>query len=411
MDKYTSNRAIANKETSDILKIADLAKQDIAKGNQVINASIGVFLNNNKTLNIVNEVTSSLNKHICDDLSYPSLYGSLNFKIGVLKWLFKDLYPLVVKKYLIPFGATLGGTGACHISFSNYLDEGETILLPSIMWSNYLLIAEKSEIKTDTYSLFNEKNKFNILSLKQKIEEYASKQKRILIVINDPCQNPTGYCLDDEEYQQLFSMLDDLGQRTSITVLFDIAYLCYDLEDNNPHRVFTNILKDDHNFLPLFAFSASKAFGMYGLRVGALFALCNDKEIYDNFMTSFSNMARGVYSCPNGPALTSLSAVLNNEQSLSLINENIKVNSDILFERGQIIKTLLDENGIKYLPYQKGFFITIYCENSQFIYDSLIKKHIYIVPLNKNYFRVALSGLSKNEIYEFVKELKSIINL
>lgn len=411
MDRFIATRSISEELTSDILKIAALAKKDRAEGNKVIDASIGVFLNEDKSLNSVDLVKESLQENILTDLSYPNIYGSKEFKEGVLKWLFKSRYEEVVNKYLIPFGATLGGTGACHIAFSNYVEAGDYILLPSIMWSNYRLIAQKAGAKSTTYELFNEQGQFNVDDLISKIEQLSLSQKKILVVINDPCQNPTGYSLSDDEYDYLLEKVNQISNKISITILFDIAYLCYDDTCFKPHRLFLKILDTDLNFLPLFAFSASKAFGMYGLRVGALFALCTTSEINNNFLTSFANMARGVYSCPNGPALISLSSLLNNPYLLEKANENIDTNSSILRSRGEMIIELLKKYNIHYLPYKNGFFISIQCQDSQKVYESLIKKHIYIVPLDKQHIRVALSGLSLEEIPIFVDALLLAINL
>ena len=104
---------------------------------------------------------------------------------------------------LVGEGQDFGGTGALSIAFNLFLDPAETVLLPSIIWRNYKLIAKKAGVKSDTYQLFNSEGKFNITNLCSKIEEYSLNQKNILVVLNDPCQNPTGYCLSDEEHLKL----------------------------------------------------------------------------------------------------------------------------------------------------------------------------------------------------------------
>ena len=41
---------------------------------------------------------------------------------------------------------------------------------------------------TDTYSLFTDDGKFDIASIREKVDELKAKQDRVLILINDPCE-------------------------------------------------------------------------------------------------------------------------------------------------------------------------------------------------------------------------------
>ena len=74
---YIAKRAQTGLSASDILKTAAEAKADRQKGNKVIDASIGVFLYDEKKLGEVGVVKDAIAGHVTDDLSYPPVAGIL----------------------------------------------------------------------------------------------------------------------------------------------------------------------------------------------------------------------------------------------------------------------------------------------------------------------------------------------
>ncbi|MCI2069228.1 MAG: pyridoxal phosphate-dependent aminotransferase [Bacilli bacterium] len=406
MARHIAKRAEGAVSSSDILKISAEARADKAAGHQVIDGSIGAFLNDDKTLGGISEIRSSLKEHITDDLSYPPILGFQEYKEAILKWLLKDEYEKASNDFSIPFGATLGGTGACSISFNIFLDRGEKVLLPDIMWGNYKLIASLAGDGYATYPLYDEKGGFGIQGIKKAIDKLAKEQTHVLLVINDPCQNPTGYCLKEHEYDELFSVLQEEGKKTILTVLFDIAYLDFEPCHAPLHPLFTHALQKGNSFLPCFAFSCSKTFGIYGLRAGALFAICEKEEEAKELLSSISSQARGIYSCPDGPALHAVAQAVNDPKQAIKLRQEISLNAEVLSKRGSLLKAALKENNIAYLPFDEGFFLTVKVEKAFKVAETLKAEHIFIVPLDDNHMRIALAGLNDEEINILTRKIK-----
>lgn len=409
MSRFIDENSRIKVSSSDILSIAAEAKKDKKSGNKVIDGSIGAFLNDDKTLGKDDLICQALVAHITDNLAYPPILGPVEYRNGVLKWLFKEEYEKITADFSIPFGATLGGTGACSIAFDTFLGEGDKVLLPDIMWRNYILIAANDRLGYQTYELFNKAGHFNIDGLREQIEKLGKIQKRVLALINDPCQNPTGYCLSQDEYLELNQMLQEEGKKYPLTVLFDIAYIDYDRCDGKIHPLFNELVKKGHSYLPCFAFSCSKSFGVYGLRCGALFALCEDQPTYEAIASSIGSHARGVYSCPNGAALSAISLVLNDQSKQKELVKEIGQNAETLKNRGEMMLNLLNENGIGHLPYCRGFFITICVEDSYKTCEKLKKLHTYLVPLDEIHIRISLASLTEEEMVVLAKQIKEAI--
>lgn len=406
MKDYVTLDAQEGVAKGDILAISAEAKRDKASGNKVIDASIGAFLDDDKTLAGVRLIKESLQDNVPTHLAYPPIWGYEDYNKGVFSWVFKD-HKAEVEKLYVPFtGATLGGTGAAFIAFSIFVAKASYVLLPSIMWNNYKQIARQAGVGHKTYELFNAENGFNIASLKEQIEDSLSLNKEAFVVINDPCQNPTGYSLTSQEYDELFEMLNKEGSKGKLTVLFDIAYIdYYDSQDEPECPLIPHLVSSKAQFLPLLGFSCSKTFGLYGLRSGALIALAPDEKNATSIKAAFGAKARGIYSCPVGASLYSVSQVLSNEKMYSELEKEIKDNCKELADRSQYYLSLLDKYGLTHLPYHSGFFITVNVNDAFMAAKVLKEHHMYVIPLDASHIRLAISGLGKDEGEELISLL------
>ena len=402
MSDVIAKRAEGKISETDILFIAEEAMKDEASGNEVLNASIGSFLEDDKALGRVEPVCRALKQWADTNLDYPPIAGSLDYKNAILKWLLRDQYSSIIDQCPVSFFASLGGTGAINLSMNTFLEEGEAVLLPSLYWSNYTQLAKKANLSHRFYNLFDEAGRFDIASLRKEIRELASKQSRVLAIINDPCQNPTGYSLSKEEISSLFQMLQEEGEKVSLTVCFDIAYLDYQIREEACHPLFLEASKEGLSFLPVFAYSCSKSFGSYGLRLGALIAFLHNKEEQQILNQSVTGLIRGIYSCPVGPLMKAISEALKEEDA---IRKCIRKNALTLQRRGKHLAKALDQFGIQHLPYEEGFFLTINVKDAMKLYETLKSKHIYIVPLDEGHARLAVSGLNDLEIDRLAKAI------
>ena len=102
-------------------------------------------------------------------------------------------------------------------------------------------------------------------------------QGRALLFLNDPCHNPTGYSMRPTEWRAVVERLVARAERGApIALLVDMAYFAYNAHD--PRAFLRELLPLLGKVTLLFAWSASKTFTHYGLRVGALVACIPDPK-------------------------------------------------------------------------------------------------------------------------------------
>lgn len=400
---HSSTKKISN----NVFSIIQKAKYAKNSGKNITNGSIGVIYDEDEnffTFDVVKKEFKSLSE--LDIFPYSeAIDGDILFKKSVIKYLFNDSSALNNLFYEVV--ASPGGSGALFNTFANYLDSNETVLLPNYMWGSYKLMIKENFGDFKTYNLFDCNYNFDIENFKSLVFSYAKKQKKLIVVLNDPCQNPTGYRLSILEIKKIMDILRKACKLTNIILINDIAYIDFDLEK----IPLDNFLKDlPENLLVIFAFSISKGLSSYGLRVGAQISFSTSKKNIADFHNASMFTCRSSWSNINNSGLKIFSnIVLNKEKYLALRSEQNKV-ANLLKKRAQIFLKEADEIGLRYLPYKSGFFITIPFDkkSSIDIEDFFIKNNIYFLVF-ENYIRVAICSIPTNKILGIAKKIQKAI--
>ena len=211
-----------------------------------------------------------------------SFSGNDSFKESISNFFFKDIDTLLYKKII----ATPGGTGAISSTIANLANKGETILIPNIAWSSYSLMAKEFGLNAKTYPLFKD-DKFDLSSLKDLILETFKTQNQVILIINDPCHNPTGYSLSIEEWNELVLFLNTIPNDKKVVLLNDVAYIDYSYNLDNNKKYIPLFNKLNQNILVVISYSCSKSFTSYGLRLGAAIIMNKDINVVNKVFEAY----------------------------------------------------------------------------------------------------------------------------
>ena len=399
------NQKSRNKKLkNNILSLAQEAKKAKLNNPNTINSTAGMLFDDNGKIYTFDAVKNAMNDLSNEKMfTYSDTGGSVNFRKAILEWVFGSKIN-EFKDYHLKAVATPGGSGAISLTFSTYLNRGDKVLLPKVMWETYITYAEERECSYLTYDLYDENGFFNIESIKYCIEQIGE-QENIVLVVNDPCQNPTGFCLKDRDYDLLIELLNSYSR--NIVLLIDMAYFDYYSSNGNLIRSrYTKLTRLNDNILTIFAFSGSKTFGLYGLRVGAAIVMSKDEEEVIHFKNCFEYIARANWS-----SVTTLGEsiieelVLNDEYKESFKDELCKV-SGILVERAKIFIEESEKCGLVTLPFECGFFVCVPTSNPQKLMDALKKDDVYVIT-TKTCIRVAICAINKDECARLPQIIKN----
>lgn len=406
-----NKKSETKKLKNNILALGAEANKAKLLDNEVINATSGMLKNDDGSLyefNSVNKVINSLSTS--QKFAYSTTTGTPNFKKAIYLSIFGQYFAEVSKKAFLSCAATPGGTGALNLTFTNYVDANEIVLFPNHMWENYLAIAEEIGFVAQTYHLFNDDGQFDIDDLNYQIAQIKDQQKRLVIVLNDPCQNPTGFSMSDNDYDALISIANN-NPNNDFVFLLDVAY--FDFYNTNPNIIrsrFAKLANIPNNAIAMFAYSGSKSFGLYGLRIGALVMLSKNEDEINVFNNAIAFSCRTKWSNSSALGISIIDNLVLNEQYNALYEEEIKYVCAMLEERSIAFLKKAKEINLKTLPYEKGFFICIPCKDPEKMMNALHQDKVYLI-CTKNCIRVALCAINKAEAERLPKLNKNRLDI
>jgi len=119
----------------DILQISKDALEAQKKNPDVINASIGMFFDEQRIIGGMPSVSKAL--RALPDMSimpYPAVDGGKAFKENVISWTFGKYEQRIREEMYVDACATPGGSGAIASTFSVYSNPNDYIFVSNIRW-------------------------------------------------------------------------------------------------------------------------------------------------------------------------------------------------------------------------------------------------------------------------------------
>ncbi len=380
--------------------------EEIGKENVTI-ATIGSLLNDDGSLAVLSSVVDVLKElSPADYADYAPIGGTPGFKEAIKKAAFLDYVPNRNMEVV----ATPGGTGALKNTISNYTKAGEKVLTSDWFWAPYKTIAQEQGRDITTYTLFDEEGNFNITSFEAKVKELLATQESLVIFLNTPAHNPTGYSLSDDDWNKVVDVLNTAATGDKKVILFvDAAYVDF-AGDPKEYRSFLPILeKLNEKVLPIIGYSASKTFTMYGMRCGAMICLAPTKEIADEFKLLNEFSSRGTWSNCNKSSQVLIDKIYKDEKLLAEVDKEREEFREMLIKRGKVFEEALRAEGVNPVPFDAGFFACVACDNPDEIAVQLEEQNVFAVALAKG-IRVSVASISEEKCKVVAKAIGKVFN-
>lgn len=395
----------ADRQLKDAIFEAGQACQAAIKihgANKVTNATIGVMLDEEgklATIPTVEKVFRSM--EFSELVSYAPISGLPDYLDAVIDFTFAECKP----EGFIGAAATAGGTGAIHHAVANYAERGDAVLTSDWRWGNYDIICNETGKRLETFKLFDDALRFNINDFAVKVDALLKKQKSLLVIINTPAHNPTGYSLSSDEWDKVLAVLTaQVSSGKKISLLVDIAYIDFAGEKNSTRafmKKFSNLPED---LFVMISFSMSKSFTFYGQRTGALIGISPSEKIIDEFKNVSKYSNRATWSNINRGAqalLVKLNAdsevAVQYEAERNELYQLVKRRADIFVEEAKTC-------GLKIVPYKGGFFIAVPADNPVAVCQKLHDDLIFAVPLKLG-IRVAACSISFEKMHGVAEKI------
>ena len=396
-----------------VFKISGMAKAraaEVGKEN-IVNATTGAFLDGNgklMTLKTVEAVAKEIPFY--ESCEYASIEGSAEFIEASIDAAFREYRPDAIIRGV----ATAGGTGGIHHAIFNYLEDGDAVLVMNRYWAAYKSICRETNRRLETFPMFTEDWKFNVQGCVDKLYEIAEQQTNVMLIMNTPANNPTGYNVKTEEWEVIMNALNDIANngKNNVVLVMDIAYIDFAApEAREMFQMFNNL---PANFLVLVAFTMSKSYAMYGYRLGCLLCVTSSEEEAEAFLDINKFSCRATWSNSSRMGMLVMERIHQNPELKAAFRAEQEELRLSLLSRANLFNKEAAEVGLTVCPFDSGFFVTIPTLKAEELAAELRKDDIFMIPLGDGAnagLRVALCALPEEKITGMAAKIKAAMDV
>ena len=253
--------------------------------------------------------------------------------------------------------------------------------------------------------MFDEEGGFNIADFEYKVKKLTRNQEHLVIILNTPANNPTGYALSMDDWYGVKRVLDEVPLEKKIALVLDVAYIDFAGEPSEVRQFLSVIDNLRANVLPIIAYSSSKTFTFYGARCAAMICLAHSPEVAEEFVKVNSFSSRATWSnSPRAPQEV-IEKIYADEELLAAVEAERAEARDMLLARGRAFEEEAAKCGLEIVPFRAGFFVTIPCSEPDELCAKLQQKKVFLIPLDKG-VRVSVAASSEAKCRRLPKIIK-----
>ena len=255
-----------------------------------------------------------------------------------------------------------------------YCEPGEAILTSQAAFIAYKICAQAARVNTQEVPL-NEDLSINVTGL---VEYYHQSENKAKIIFLPNPNNPTGTCAGRQEVELL---LEELGDRDDVLVVFDEAYNEFVRREDYPNTL--EYVKRYKNVVVMR--TMSKVYGLAALRVGSVIAR---PEVID-----LMNRVRHPFNV-NYLAQVAAMAALEDQEYLEKSRQLVWTGLDYFYQE-------LAALNLPYVESQANFVLFDTLQNGAEVAEKLFRKGVLLRPVGAyglpSHLRMSVGLLEENE--------------
>jgi aspartate/methionine/tyrosine aminotransferase len=387
-----------------------------------INATIGIAKESGHTMCFDTVMSFIKDVPASQSLTYAPSFGIPNLRKRWQKELRVKNPSLGDKPISLPV-VTCGVTHGVSVFADLWIDPGDVVILPQLMWGNYnMILGVRKGARMSHYTLFNDQNGFNLDEFENVVRKEASTNKKIVVLLNFP-QNPTGYAISKDEAESIVNILTRVAQEgTQVIAALDDAYFGLFYEEQTLKESLFALLSGRHpNLLAVKLDGGTKEHFIWGLRIGFItYGAACDGDVAPLYEALEKKTAGAIRGNISNASHLSQTLLLNSMQSPANQAER-EEKFNILKRRALAVKAVLADpkfNGAwEPYPFNSGYFM---CLRLRTVEAEPLRLHLLnrygvgLISLGKYDLRVAFSCIDESQvvalfdtILQGVKDLES----
>jgi aspartate/methionine/tyrosine aminotransferase len=382
-----------------------------------INATIGIAKEKNSVLSL--SCVTQFIKDIDPDnyLPYAPSFGIPELRKKWQSDLFVKNPSLDGKQISLPV-VTCGITHGVSILSDMWVNEGDVIVLPDMMWGNYnMTFCVRNKARIVQYKAYDDAlTRFNVDSFEQVIRSQARENDKIVTILNFP-HNPSGYSLSHDEQQRVADIIIDIAEQgTNVVVGCDDAYFgLFFEEETAKESIFSKLAGASDRIVAVKLDGATKEDYVWGFRTGFVtygIAGC-DAAVYEALEKKSAGCIRGNISNCSHLSQTILLRSMADENYAANKQEKFELLKRRALKMKAVLKDPKYSDGFDVYPFNSGYFMCIRLKD---VDAETLRVHLLdnygtgLISIGAKNIRVAFSCLEESDVETLFDIIMSGIN-
>lgn len=371
-----------------------------------INATIGIAKENDQVMHL-SAITSLVDGVPAGEfLPYAPSFGIAPLRQQWQSAMFEKNASLQGKSISLPV-VTAGITHGVSTFADMWVDPGDVVVLPDMMWGNYnMTFGVRNQARLVTYNTFDTSlSGLDLAAFEAVMRAQAATADKVITVLNFP-NNPSGYAPTRAEAEQIAAVLLRIAEEgTNVVVACDDAYFGLFFEAETMAESIFSLLAGSHERIAAVKLDgATKEDYVWGLRTGFVtYGFCG--EDLDSLYGALEKKTAG---CIRG----SISNVSHLSQSMVLKAMTApgyarakKEKFEILKDRAMTIKAVLSDpayaDAWDVYPFNSGYFMCIRLKDvdAETLRVHLLDRYgVGLISIGAKNIRVAFSCMEAAEV-------------
>jgi aspartate/methionine/tyrosine aminotransferase len=285
-----------------------------------------------------------------------------------------------------------------------FVDSGDHLIMPDMMWGNYnLTFATRCGGVIKKHNTFTPEGGYDVAAFKALLQQTAAEKGKAIVLLNFP-NNPSGYTPTVAEGDAIVEVIKEVAQSgCNIVAVTDDAYFGLFYEDSMQESLFGKLANLDPRVLAVKLDGATKEEYVWGFRVGFITFAAESEAVLVALEKKTMGIIRATISnCPH----LSQTIVIKALQSADFIPQKAE-KYKILKGRALEVKRVLDrglfDDHFVYYPFNSGYFMCLKLKtvNAEKLRVHLLDKYgVGAISIGATDLRVAFSCIAEENIEE-----------
>ncbi len=289
-----------------------------------------------------------------------------------------------------------------------FVDEGDHLVLPDMMWGNYnLTFATRRKAEMRKFNTFTEEGGFDVASFKACLKKTADEKGKAVVILNFP-NNPSGYTPTVAEGDALVAAIKEQAEAgCNIVVVTDDAYFGLFYEDSLQESLFGKLANIHPRVFSIKLDGATKEEFVWGFRTGFITFADGTPGESNAVLAAIEKKALGIIrgtisNCPH-PSQTFVIEALKSPDFGAQKQQKFEVLKGRSLRTKEVLNDPRFVDSWSYYPFNSGYFMCLKLNrvDAETLRVHLLDKYgVGAISIGKTDLRIAFSCIAEEDISE-----------